>query len=101
MDLAAGVAIGCGIAMAVVAVPERPSHPVTSLFAAPHAGWFHIKLAIVVLGILPVHGMIRAKIKKFSNGQISPIPQWLWSLLLAAIAAVVIMVFKGPYMFGA
>jgi uncharacterized membrane protein len=99
MDLAAAVAIGCGLAMALVTAPGRPSHPTSSLFAAPGAGWFHIKLAVVVLGILPVHGMIRARIKKFSNGQISPIPQWIWSLLLAAIAAIVIMVIKGPDIF--
>jgi uncharacterized membrane protein len=96
MDLAAGVAIGCGIVMAVV---HGGDHPTSSLFAAPGAGWFHIKLAIVVLGVLPVHGMIRARIKKFSNGQISAIPQWLWSLLLASIAAIVIMVIKGPFIF--
>ncbi len=99
MDLAAAVAIGCGLAMALT-TGGSPRHPTSNLFAAPGAGWFHIKLAIVVLGILPVHGMIRARIKRFSNGQISPIPQWMWSLLLASIAAIVIMVFKGPYIFG-
>jgi uncharacterized membrane protein len=99
MDIAATVAIGCGIAMAVSAAPSRPTHPVTSLFAAPGAGWFHIKLAVVVLGVLPVHGMLRAKIKKFSNGQLSPVPQWMWSLLLAAITVIVILVIRGPVMF--
>jgi uncharacterized membrane protein len=92
MDIAATVAIGCGIAMAV-------GRPGGNLFSAPGSGWFHIKLAVVVLGILPVHGMLRGKIKKFSNGQLSPIPQWMWSLVLAAITVIVILVVRGPIMF--
>jgi uncharacterized membrane protein len=91
MDLAATIAIGCGIA---VALNETPN-----LFTRPGAGWFHVKLAIVVLGVLPVHGIARARIKQFSQGKLSPVPQWAWSLLIAAIAAIVIMVTKGPEMF--
>jgi uncharacterized membrane protein len=91
MDLAATIAIGCGLAMAL---GQKPN-----LFVAHGAGWFHIKLALVVVGILPVHGFVRAKIKRFSLGQITPIPQWPWSLLLATIAAIVIMVIKGPMIF--
>jgi uncharacterized membrane protein len=96
MDLAATVAIGCGLAMAL---SHGGDHPTASLFAAPGSGWFHIKLVIVVLGILPVHGIVRGKIKKFSQGKISPVPQWAWSLLITAIAAIVIMVVKGPMIF--
>jgi uncharacterized membrane protein len=94
MDLAATLAIGAGLAMAL-----RHDVRPTTLFAAPGAGWFHIKLTVVVLGILPVHGMVRAKIGKFGRGQISSVPHWLWSLLLGAIAAIVILVFRGPLMF--
>ena len=83
MDIAATVAIGCGIAMIVWPVNLFKVHP---------SGWLHLKLTAVVLGILPVHGMLRAKIKRFGNGQLSPIPQWQWSLLLAAIATAVIAV---------
>ena len=83
MDIAAAVAIGCGIAIAVY--PHN-------LFAAKPTGWLHIKLTAVVLGILPVHGMVRARIKKFSQGQIKSVPQWLWSLLLVGITTAVIAV---------
>jgi uncharacterized membrane protein len=96
MDLAATLAIGCGLAMAL---SKGGTHPTTTLFAAPGAGWFHIKLALVVLGILPVHGIIRGRIGKFGRGQVTGIPQWLWSLLLVAIVAIVIMVIRGPIMF--
>src|SRR5690242_5295369 len=81
MDLAATVAIGCGIAMMVSPV---------NLLTAPHSGWLHTKLALVVLGVLPIHGMMRARIKKFGQGKISPVPQWQWSLLLFAITAIII-----------
>jgi uncharacterized membrane protein len=96
MDLAATLAIGAGLAMAL---SKDGSHPTSNLFAAPGAGWFHIKLTVVALGILPVHGMVRAKVGKFSRGQISNIPQWMWSLLLVAIVAIVILVIRGPLMF--
>jgi uncharacterized membrane protein len=96
MDIAATVAIGCGL---VMALSSGGSHPTGTLFSTPGSGWFHIKLVVVVLGVLPVHGMLRAKIKKFSNGQLSPIPQWMWSLLLAAITVIVILVIRGPIMF--
>ncbi len=85
-DIAAAVAIGCGIAMAVV---HGYDHPTSSLFTAPKAGWFHLKLAVVVLGILSVHGILRARIKRYSRGQLKPVPTWAWSLLLGSIAIVI------------
>ena len=92
-DIAAAVAIGTGLAMAL---SHGGTHPTTTLFAAPGAGWFHIKLTLVVLGILPVHGIMRGKIKKFGQGEITPIPGWLWSLFLAALTAIVILVIRRP-----
>lgn len=87
MDLAATVAIGCGLAMAIG----------THLFTAPHSGWFHVKLAIVVLGILSVHGLVRARVGKLSRGESVKVPQWPWSLLIAALAAIVILAVKKPF----
>lgn len=92
MDIAAALAIGCGIVLII-----NPVEYDTTIFAAPKSGWFHVKLTVVVLGILPVHGMIRARIKKYGQGKITPMPQWLWSLLLAAISAIVILVIKRPF----
>jgi len=96
MDVAATLAIGAGL---VMAFSKAGTHPTSTLFTAPGSGWFHIKLTVVVLGILPVHGMVRGKIAKFSRGQISSVPQWMWSLLLVAIAVIVLMVVRGPLMF--
>ena len=96
MDLAAALAIGAGLALAI---RHDGTHPTSTLFTAPGAGWFHIKLTVVVLGILPVHGMVRGKIGKFSRGVISSVPQWMWTLLLISIVVIVVMVIRGPLMF--
>lgn len=82
MDLGSGLAIGCGIASAI-------RH---DLFTTKPAGWLHIKLTIVVLGILSVHGMIRARIKKFGMGEIKPVPQWMWSLFLVSLVSIIIVI---------
>jgi uncharacterized membrane protein len=96
MDLAATVAIGCGIAMAVT---HNPAHMDSTLFTAPHSGWFHAKLAVVVLGVLSVHGLVRARVGRFSRGDIKPVPAWPWTVLLLSIVAIVILVVRGPTMF--
>lgn len=90
MDIACTLAIGCGIALILTTTPSNPSG---NLLTQKPAGWLHIKLAVVVLGVLPVHGMIRAKVKKFSQGNIAPIPNWQWTVLLASITAIAILVF--------
>jgi uncharacterized membrane protein len=96
MDLAAALAIGTGLARAL---RHEHDHPISTLFTAPGAGWFHIKLTVVVLGILPVHGIVRGRIAKFSRGVISNVPQWLWTLLLISIALIVVMAIRGPLLF--
>lgn len=87
MDLAAAVAIGCGLAMAIG----------THMFTTKGFGWLHVKLAIVVLGILSVHGLVRAKVGKLSRGESVKVPQWPWSLLIASLAAIVILAIKKPF----
>ncbi len=81
-DISAALAIGTGIAMIVGG----------KIFSQPKMGWFHIKLTVVALVILPVHGMLRAKIKKYGMGIMKPVPQWMWTLLLSGIVAVLILV---------
>lgn len=93
MDIASGLAIGCGIALIFRTTPNR--------LALPGAGWLHVKLTVVVLGVLPVHGMLRARIKKFSQGKISPVPGWQWSVLLGSITAIVLLVTRGQSWFAA
>ena len=82
-DIAAAAAIGTGIAMIVQPI---------NLLSLPDMGWLHAKLAIVVIALLPLHGMMRARVKKFSRGEIPSVPQWQWSLLLIALVSIVILV---------
>ncbi len=83
MDIAAAAAIGCGLAMSLSPV---------NLFKVTDTNkpWLHIKLTLVVLAILSVHGMVRARVKKFSQGKVTPMPQWAWSLLLVGIVGAII-----------
>ena len=75
-DIAAAVTIGCGLAM---------SFSPTNQFVG-NGPWLHIKLTAVVLLILPVHGILRGRIKRYSQGKIVPAPTWLWSMLLGGVA---------------
>jgi uncharacterized membrane protein len=88
MDVASALAIGCGIAMAIVGpvVNDVPS-PVSWFKIGK---WLHYKL-VLVLVLLAVHGMVRARIKKFSRGNITPVPQWMWSLLLIAVTGIILI----------
>ena len=74
-DLAATVAIVCGLIIAIK----------MHYFSVKPNMWLHVKLTAVVLLILPVHGMLRGKIKKYSRGDLKPAPTWLWSMLLAGV----------------
>jgi len=87
MDLASALAIGTGIALIIY----RPGDG--TIFSEKPAGWFHIKLTIIVLGLLSMHGMLRAKVKKFSDGKVPNVPQWQWTVILSSVVAVLIVVF--------
>ena len=82
-DIFAAVAIGCGLAMAF-----SPAN----LFVVKPNVWLHIKLTAVVLMILPVHGILRGRIKRYGMGQITPVPTWLWSLLLGGVSIAIFCV---------
>jgi uncharacterized membrane protein len=95
MDLGATLAMGTGVAL-IFGVPGS-YHEGTTIFSLPKPGWFHAKLTIVLLGVLSVHGMLRARVAKFSRGEIPTVPHWIWSLLLVAIVGVVVMVMRRPF----
>jgi len=81
-DIAAAIAIGCGVWIAI----ER------HYFTTSGNSWLHIKLTAVVLGILSVHGLLRARIKRYSRGQLKPVPTWVWSMLLAGVTIAIVAV---------
>jgi uncharacterized membrane protein len=87
MDIASALAIGTGIALIVYRQGDG------TIFSEKPAGWFHIKLTIIVLGLLAMHGMLRAKVAKFSRGETPSVPQWQWTVILSSVVAVLIVVF--------
>jgi protoporphyrinogen IX oxidase len=52
-------------------------------------GWLHIKLTLVVLGILSVHGLVRVKMKKYRNGDLAPLPGWVIPVFLVCVIGVI------------
>jgi len=88
-DIAVTVAIVCGFVMAIWGGPDHAG--TYNWFTAPHNhGWLHLKLTVVVLMMLSVHGILRGRIKKFGMGQIQQVPSWLWTLFLAGLTIAVI-----------
>jgi len=79
MDAGATLAIAAGLTMAF----EAPIN------AFKTGAWLHVKLTVVVLGLLSAHGMIRAKIKKFRKGEVKPMPRWLFTAVLACAAVII------------
>ncbi len=87
MDLGATVTIICGVVLAL----DPPSGSNWFVVTPSNGPWLHIKLTIVVLGLLPVHGMLRGRVAKFSRGQITAVPSWQWSMLLASVMAIIVV----------
>ncbi len=87
MDVASALAIGTGVALIMYRTGDG------TIFSEKPAGWFHIKLTIVVLGLLAMHGMLRAKVKKFSNGETPSVPHWQWTIILSSVVAILIVTF--------
>ena len=63
------------------------------------AGTFRGARGWLVLGVLSVHGMVRAKVGKVSRGEPASAPQWLWSLLIASLVAILIVVTRVRFAF--
>jgi protoporphyrinogen IX oxidase len=52
-------------------------------------GWLHVKLTLVVLAVLGIHGLVRVKMRKFRNGDLTPLPAWVVPVLLVAVVAII------------
>ena len=85
MDLGATLAIAIGLWLAF----KSPRFPNT---AFKSGGWLHVKLVLVVVGLLAPHGMMRAKIGKLRRGaKTTALPAWVIPVILVgAIGAIVL-----------
>lgn len=79
MDAGATFAIVAGLVMAFGSTPN----------AFKTGGWLHIKLTLVVVGVLSVHGLVRAKMKRYRNGDLAPLPGWVIPVFLICLVAAV------------
>jgi len=83
MDLGATLAIAIGLVMAI----KGPNYPNT---AFKTGGWLHVKLALVVVGLLAPHGIMRAKIGKLRRStQTGALASWVIPVILVCAAAAI------------
>jgi uncharacterized membrane protein len=61
------------------------------------AGYLHAKLALVVLGLLGAHGYLRAKVRRFREGKVAPIPGFIPPLLSILALAIIVLVVVKPF----
>lgn len=87
MDMGALLAIAAGLYLALGVTPS----------AFKTGGWLHLKLTVVVLGLLSLHGYIRVKIRKFRNGQIMALPSFVHPVTLAVIALIAVIAVVKPF----
>jgi len=85
MDAGATLTMAFGLWRAFGSVPNK----------FKTGAWLHIKVTLVVLVLLGVHGYARVKMRKFRSGEVGPIPGWLVYLVLA-VAVVVITLGANP-----
>lgn len=60
------------------------------------AGYFHAKLLCVVL-LIVMHVITRVKIRKFRNGEVKPIPMWLFAATELLTIAIIVLVVVKPF----
>jgi uncharacterized membrane protein len=86
LDVGATLSIGIGLYLAF----KSPKFA-TNAFAS--GGWFHIKLTLVVLGILLPHIEARRTMRRFRQGKVAQLPGWLLpTVILAAIGILIFAV---------
>ena len=88
MDVGAALTLIFGILL-IVGPPNG-----TAIFKA--GGFFHIKLTLVV-GLLAAHGILRVRVRKYREGQVKALPQWMFPLLSLGVLAIIIMIIVRPF----
>ena len=85
MEVGSLLAIGLGLWLAVQS-PRYPSNAFKS------GGWLHVKLALVVLGLLVPHILRRIKIGKLRRGVQTPgLPRWVLAAILVAVPIIIVL----------
>lgn len=79
MDIGAFVSITVGLYLALG----------FGVNAFTQGGWLHVK-TLLVAGLVGIHIVTRIKIRKFRNGNISPLPGFVTPLTFVLIAVIII-----------
>ena len=85
MDISATLAIATGVTMLVGVTPSAMQEP-----------WMHAKLTVVVLGLLSMHGMVRARIKKARSGEAKPLAGFAMPVVVIAVAVIIALAVAQP-----
>jgi protoporphyrinogen IX oxidase len=88
MDAGATLAIATGLGMAFGST--------VSFFKGPGAGWLHSKLTIVV-ALVVIHGALRVKVRKFREGEGTPLPGFMFGVLAVLVFAVIALAKVKPF----
>lgn len=101
-DLAAlakrlGMAMDAGAAITIVAGLAL-IHGLASAGASPlKLPWMHVKLTLVVVGLLGSHAILRIRTKHFARGEARPLPPLLFPALHAILIGILIMAIVKPF----
>jgi uncharacterized membrane protein len=85
MDVGGTIAIGTGLTLLLWLEPSPLKQP-----------WMHIKLTVVVLGMLGAHIYGRIKVRKLRSGATDTPPPWVFGLLNLALIVIIIMAVVRP-----
>ncbi len=84
MDVGAGIAMLGGIYTLVRATPSPMKQ-----------GYMHVKLTLVVL-LIGAHVFARIKARKFRDGEVKPIPEAIFPVILLIVLSIIILVIVKP-----
>lgn len=79
VDLGATVSMACGLWLALGG----------SVNQFKTGAWLHVKLTVVAVVLLGMHGYVRVQVKRFRKGQVKSIPAGLSYVVLGAAAVII------------
>lgn len=87
MDIGATIALAAGFYLALGFPPIN---------AFKDGAWLHVKSTLVVVGLVGIHVFTRIKVRKFRNGSINSLPNFVIPLTLILVAAIVVLAVVKP-----
>ncbi len=89
MDAGATITIVAGIALI---------YGLSSVGVSPlKLPWMHVKLTLVVVGLLSSHVFLRIRAKRLARGEAQPLPKFLFPALHAILIGILIMAIVKPF----